>query len=82
MNTIEIQRSLRHLRLSGMAATLEARLLQAQKERMAPLDLVASLVKDSSRRGRTDSSSGASSKPAFATLAARSTASTSTSTRR
>ncbi len=46
MNTIEIQRSLRHLRLSGMAATLETRLLQAQKERTAPLDLIASLVKD------------------------------------
>lgn len=46
MNVVELQRSLRHLRLSGMAATLETRLLQAQKERMAPLDLMANLVKD------------------------------------
>lgn len=46
MNMIEIQRSLRHLRLSGMAAALETRLLQAQKERTAPLDLIACLVKD------------------------------------
>lgn len=46
MNMVEIQRSLRQLRLSGMAATLETRILQAQKERTAPFDLVATLVKD------------------------------------
>lgn len=46
MNLVELQQSLRQLRLSGMAGTLETRLLQAQKERLAPLDLVASLVKD------------------------------------
>jgi len=46
VNVVELQRSLRHLRLSGMAATLETRLLQAQKERMAALDLITCLVKD------------------------------------
>ena len=49
MNLIELDRSLRQLRLSGMAQVLETRLLQAQKEPMAPLDLVASLVNDELR---------------------------------
>lgn len=46
MNLVELQRALRQLRLSGMAGTLETRLLQAQKERSAPIDFVAVLVKD------------------------------------
>jgi DNA replication protein DnaC len=46
MNVVELQRSMRQLRLSGMAGALEARLLQAQKERVPPLDLIASLVRD------------------------------------
>ena len=46
MNLIELERSLRQLRLGGMAAVLEARLRQAQTESMAPLDLIASLVSD------------------------------------
>jgi DNA replication protein DnaC len=46
MNLAEIDRALRKLRLSGMARTLEARLLEAQSERRAPLDLVAALVHD------------------------------------
>ena len=46
MNLIELERALRQLRLGGMAATLEARLRQAQAEPMAPIDLVASLVTD------------------------------------
>jgi hypothetical protein len=49
MNLTELDRSLRQLRLSGMAQVLETRLLQAQKEPMAPLDLVASLVNDELR---------------------------------
>ena len=44
MNVIELERSLRQLRLGGMATTLETRLRQAQAEPMAPIDLVASLV--------------------------------------
>jgi integrase len=44
MNLLELERSLRQLRLSGMAGTLETRLRQAQAESMAPVDLVASLV--------------------------------------
>jgi hypothetical protein len=46
MNLNELQRSLRQLRLGGMAAVLETRLQQAQAEPMAPLDLLATLVSD------------------------------------
>ena len=46
MHLIELERSLRQLRLSGMAAVLETRLRQAQAEPMAPLDLIACLVSD------------------------------------
>ncbi|MGA2742952.1 MAG: IS21-like element helper ATPase IstB [Bryobacteraceae bacterium] len=46
MNLIELERSLRQLRLGGMATVLEARLRQAQSEAMAPIDLIASLVSD------------------------------------
>jgi DNA replication protein DnaC len=46
MNIIELQRSLRQLRLGGMAAVLETRLRQAQAEPMAPIDLISCLVSD------------------------------------
>lgn len=46
MTLVELDRALRQLRLSGMARVLEARLRQAQTERMAPLDLVSALVAD------------------------------------
>jgi DNA replication protein DnaC len=46
MNVIELDRALRKLRLSGMAGTLETRLVQAQAEKMVPLDLVSVLVSD------------------------------------
>jgi DNA replication protein DnaC len=46
MTLAELDRALRQLRLSGMATALDARLRQAQAERMAPLDLVATLVTD------------------------------------
>jgi DNA replication protein DnaC len=46
MNIAELQRSLRSLRLGGMAAVLETRLHQAQAEPMAPIDLLACLVSD------------------------------------
>ena len=46
MNLIELDRALRQLRVSGMAATLETRLLQAQTDAMAPIDLVSILVSD------------------------------------
>ena len=46
MTLPELDRSLRQLRLSGMADTLDARLRHAQAERLAPLDLVAMLVTD------------------------------------
>ena len=46
MNVIELDRALRKLRLSGMADVLEARLLQAQADKMIPLDLLSVLVAD------------------------------------
>jgi DNA replication protein DnaC len=46
MTLTELDRALRQLRLSGMADGLEARLRQAQAERLVPLDLVATLVTD------------------------------------
>ena len=46
MNLIELQRSLRQLRLGGMANVLETRLRQAQTEPMTPIDLLSTLVSD------------------------------------
>src|SRR5579864_94064 len=46
MNIVELQRSLRQLRLGGIAAVLETRLRQAQAETMAPIDLISCLVSD------------------------------------
>jgi DNA replication protein DnaC len=46
MNLIELQRSLRQLRLGGMAHALEARLLEAQSTQMAPIDFLSTLVCD------------------------------------
>ena len=50
MNLVELDRALRQLRLSGMAAVLDTRLRQAQTEKMAPIDLVSALVADELRR--------------------------------
>jgi DNA replication protein DnaC len=46
MNLVELDRALRQLRLSGMAAVLDTRLRQAQAEKIAPIDLVSALVTD------------------------------------
>jgi len=46
MNLIELKRALGQLRLGGMAAVLETRLLQAQAEPMAPIDLISCLISD------------------------------------
>ena len=46
MNLIELSRALRQLRLSGMADVLETRLLQAQTEKLVPLDFLSTLVGD------------------------------------
>lgn len=46
MNMNELDHALRKLRLSGMADTLELRLLEAQTERQAPIDTVSVLVSD------------------------------------
>src|SRR5436305_15085541 len=50
MNLVELDRALRQLRLSGMAAVLDTRLRQAQAEKMAPIDLVSALVSDELHR--------------------------------
>ena len=44
MNLIELNRALKQLRLGGIAAVLETRLLQAQAQSMAPNDLVSCLI--------------------------------------
>jgi DNA replication protein DnaC len=46
MNVIEVQRALRQLRLSGIADVLDTRLVQAQSEKMAPIDFLSVLVND------------------------------------
>jgi DNA replication protein DnaC len=46
MNMTELDRSLRTLRLSGMADSLDARLLQAQRDKSAHVDFFSSLVQD------------------------------------
>ena len=46
MHVVELERSLRQLHLSGMAAVIETRLRQAQAETMAPIDFIACLVSD------------------------------------
>jgi DNA replication protein DnaC len=46
VNRIEIDRTLRQLRLSGIADVLETRLVQAQAESLPPLDFLSLLVHD------------------------------------
>lgn len=46
MNMIELDRALRSLRLSGMAESLEVRLVQAQSDKAAPADFLSTLVND------------------------------------
>jgi DNA replication protein DnaC len=46
MNQIEMDRALRKLRLSGMASTLETRVVEAQSSTLAPMDFLSTLVSD------------------------------------
>ena len=46
MNLIELNHALKQLRLGGIAAVLETRLLQAQAQSMAPIDLISCLISD------------------------------------
>jgi DNA replication protein DnaC len=46
VNTIELARTLKQLRLSGMADVLEMRLVQAQAENLVHLDFLSTLVGD------------------------------------
>jgi len=46
VNLVELQRALRQLRLSGMATSLDTRLLEAQTDTLAPVDFLSTLVSD------------------------------------
>jgi DNA replication protein DnaC len=46
VNTVELARTLKQLRLSGMADVLETRLVQAQAENLVHLDFLSTLVGD------------------------------------
>jgi DNA replication protein DnaC len=50
MNPIDLDRSLRQLRLGGIAAMLESRLREAEAESMTPIDLISRLVSDELNR--------------------------------
>jgi hypothetical protein len=66
MNLIELNRSLRQLRLGGIAAVLETRLQQAQAEPMAPIDFLSCLVSDELTRRGDHCWNGAGNKRNFA----------------
>ena len=68
-----IDQALRKLRLSGMADVLETRLLQAQTEPMAPIDLLAALVTDELQRREDRLLARRHNRPDSATPTARST---------
>ena len=53
MNLIEIERALRELRLSGIAATLNTRVMQAQSSQEPYLDTFASMLQDELDRRRS-----------------------------
>jgi hypothetical protein len=46
MNVPELQHALRKLRLGTIAECIESRLVQAQSERIAPIDFISMLVND------------------------------------
>jgi hypothetical protein len=79
MNLVELDRALRQLRLSGMAAALETRLRQAQTDKLpstsSPISSPTTCC-----AARTASSTGGSSRRASAIPTAPSTPSTSIST--
>jgi DNA replication protein DnaC len=50
VNPTELDRALRQLRLSGIADQLEIRLVQAQSERLAPIDFLSILIGDEMTR--------------------------------
>ncbi len=53
MNLVELTKALNQLRLGGMAAVVETRILQAQSEKMAPIDFIGALVSDELARRST-----------------------------
>ena len=79
MNLIELNRSLVQLRLSGMAAVMETRLLQAQSESMAPIDRSPSWSLTNLPVATSDFWSGATSRRSSATQTSYSITSTSSS---
>ena len=65
MNLVELDRALRQLRLSGMAAVLETRLRQAQTEKLTPIDLVSCSFPTNCCGAKTGCLSGATNRPRF-----------------
>ena len=59
MNVVELPRALRQLRCSGIAAGLEARVLEAQAEKLAPVDSSRASSRTSCFAGRIVCSNGA-----------------------
>lgn len=53
MNLVELTKALNQLRLGGMAEVVETRILQAQSEKMAPIDFIGALVSDELARRST-----------------------------
>ena len=52
MNVSELDRTLRKLRMSGMASNLEVRILEAQTDRLPPADFLSRLLSDELDRRR------------------------------
>lgn len=50
MNLVELKQRLTTLRLGGMAQTVETRILEAQTEKLAPIDFLSTLVGDELQR--------------------------------
>ncbi len=50
MNIVELRHALSTLRLGGMASAIEARIIEAQSEKLAPLDFLSTLVSDELNR--------------------------------
>ena len=67
MTNDELDRSLRQLRLGGMADAVSVRAQQARAENLGPLDFISLLVHDELQRRRDRLMADASRPPDFAT---------------
>ena len=53
MSILEMKKTLKQLRLSGVLATLETRLLEAQTSNLSALDVISDLLQDELDRRHT-----------------------------